>query len=335
MSDRPTAAGEEALIQGYLAPLAAGFPGALGLSDDCAVIAPASGCELVLTTDAIAAGVHFIGDESPADLAWKALAVNVSDLIAKGAKPVAYLMALALPEPPSAAWMQDFSAGLGAAQAQFGLHLAGGDTDRRPGPLTISITAIGELPKGSLVRRATAQPGDKVYVTGTIGDAYLGLQLRSRPSVAANWGLQSTEAKSLEARFLRPAPQVQLAEVVRANASASMDISDGLVKDLERLCRASGAGAQIDVPSVPLSGPARKVVGCGGSTLADLVTGGEDYEVLACVPPARTANFEAGAKAASVMVTPIGHIGRLESHVIWRNAAGAPMTFASMGWDHL
>ena len=185
------------------------------------------------------------------------------------------------------------------------------------------------------MRRATAKPGDQVYVTGTIGDAYLGLQLRGRPSLAASWGLQSTEGQSLEARFLRPAPQLQFAEVVRANASASMDLSDGLVKDLERLCRASGAGAQIDVPSVPLSQPARKIVGCGGSTLADLITGGEDYEVLACVAPSRAANFEAGAKAASVTVTPIGHIRRLESHVIWLDAAGAPMTFASTGWDHL
>ena len=152
--------GEEAIIH-LLAPLARGAPGALGLEDDCALIAPAPGSELVLKTDPVAEGVHFLADDAPEDIAWKALAVNVSDLAAKAARPLGYLMALSFPEAPTADWVTRFAAGLEAAQASFGCHLLGGDTDRRPGPLTISITVIGEVEAGRMVRRGTARPGER------------------------------------------------------------------------------------------------------------------------------------------------------------------------------
>src|SRR5262245_52266792 len=163
-------AGEEAIIQGFLAPLAAGFPGAFGLKDDCALLTPEPGTELVLKTDPVAEGVHFLPDDAPGDVAWKALAVNVSDLAAKGATPIGYLMALSFPAPPSSEWLAAFAQGLEQAQRKFGCHLIGGDTDRRPGPITVSITVIGSVPQGGMVRRNTARPGDGVFVSGTLGD---------------------------------------------------------------------------------------------------------------------------------------------------------------------
>ena len=174
-----TIEGEESLIQGYLAPLAAGFPGAFGLQDDCALLTPEPGTELVLKTDPVMAGVHFFPDDAPDDIAWKALAANVSDLAAKGAQPLAYLMALALPVAPKHAWMQRFVLGLGQAQQAFGCHLIGGDTDRRPGPLTITPMVIGEIPCGQMVRRSAALSGDIICVSGSLGDASLGLALAS------------------------------------------------------------------------------------------------------------------------------------------------------------
>src|SRR6478752_3266450 len=161
--------GEEAIIR-YLAPLAR--------------FAPKPGTELVLKTDPVAEGVHFLADDAPEDIAWKALAVNVSDLAAKAARPLGYLMALSFPEAPLVAWLTRFAAGLQTAQSAFGCHLLGGDTDRRPGPLTITITIIGEVEAGRMVRRATARPGDALFVSGTLGDAALGLMLRKDPALA-------------------------------------------------------------------------------------------------------------------------------------------------------
>ena len=151
---------EAGIIQGYLAPLAAGYPGAFGLADDAAAITPPQGYDLIVTMDAVAAGVHFSPADPSADIGWKALAVNVSDLVAKGATPHAYLMSLAFPEPPDAAWLAAFAGGLDEAQRAFGITLIGGDTDRRPGPLSVTITAIGIIPAGRMVARGAARAGD-------------------------------------------------------------------------------------------------------------------------------------------------------------------------------
>lgn len=320
--------GEESLIQGFLAPLAAGYPGAFGLRDDCALLTPEPGTELVLKTDPVAAGVHFFAGDAPEDIAWKALAVNVSDLAAKGAQPLAYLMALALPAAPTRDWMRRFADGLQQAQAAFGCHLIGGDTDRTTGPLTISITVIGSVPAGQMVRRATARAGDLLYVSGTIGDATLGLRLRRDPILAAAWGLAVADAQTLVQRYLRPRPALGLRAALRAHASAAMDLSDGLIKDLDRMCRASGIGARIEAARVPVSAEAQLVLHTHPGLLPDLFTGGDDYEVLIAVPKISQAAFEAQTRLAAIGEMIAG------SSVEVRDAAGAQMVFARTGWDH-
>ena len=326
---------EDAIIGGYWAPLAEGFAGAFGLKDDCALIAPPAGCDLVVTTDAVVAGVHFFPDEDPGAVAWKALAVNVSDLVAKGAEPLAYLMTVAFPAAPERAWLADFTAGLARAQQHFGCHLAGGDTDRTPGPLSVSITAIGSVPKGRMVRRSTAQAGDLVYVSGTIGDAALGLdRRRERPAQSAQGTDIASEGSRLDTALSTPQPPIALAPVVRDFAAAAMDVSDGLVKDFTRMCAASAVGGRIEAPRVPLSEAARAVLSAGDATLERLITGGEDYQVLAALRPASAPEFERGAAAAGVAVTCIGSIEDASAGVSVLGADGRPLALAAAGWDH-
>lgn len=322
---------EAELVATYLAPLAADNPGALGLLDDCATLAPPPGCELVLTTDSLIEGVHFLPGDIPA---FKALAVNVSDLAAKGAAPLAYLLTLALPEAPSHAWMRTFADGLARAQRTFGCRLAGGDTDRTPGRLTITIAAIGSVPTGRMVLRSGARAGDHLYVTGTIGDAWLGLEARRHPARAGEWGLAEREARRLVERFEEPAPPLALREALIQHASAALDVSDGLVKDLHHLCRASGVGARVELERVPSSEAARRLVASGSVALAQLVTGGEDYELLAAVPEAQGALFERQARAAGVLVTAIGTLVPAADGVTLLGRDGSEVELGAGGWEH-
>jgi thiamine-monophosphate kinase len=332
--------GEAAIIEEFLAPLAAGFPGALGLVDDCAVLSPTPGHDVVLKTDPVAAGIHFLPDDDPADIAWRALAVNVSDLAAKAAVPRAYLMALSFPDAPTRAWMARFAAGLGEAQAAFGISLAGGDTDRRPGPVTISITVLGEVPAGSMVRRATARPGDLLYVSGTLGDAALGLRLHRDPALAGAWRLDPTEAEAAIRRYRRPEPRLGLRQALREAARAAMDLSDGLAKDLARMARASATGAVVRLEDVPLSSAGRKALAADDGLWPAIVAEGDDYEVLAAVSPDRRELFErlAGDKGLGALA-PVHCIGEM----VDRTAAdtvrllrpdGRPLMLARTGWDH-
>jgi thiamine-monophosphate kinase len=324
--------GEEAIIR-LLAPLADGYPGAFGLRDDCALVTPEPGTELVLKTDPVAEGVHFLPGTAPEDIAWRALAVNVSDLAAKGATPVGYLMALSFPEAPVLAWMTRFATGLRAAQERFGCHLVGGDTDRRPGPLSVSITVVGSVPKDGMVRRGSAKPGDVLFVSGTLGDAALGLALHGDQSLARAWGLTPEEEAHLRLRYLRPEPRLALGPALRAHASAAMDVSDGLAKDLGRMCRASGCGARVRSADLPLSAAGAKAVATGPALADRIVGGGDDYEVLAAVPADRAAAFAHAAAAAEVPVAAIGAMtaGRI---LAIEDADGRPMHFAETGWDH-
>lgn len=325
--------GEDELIRTIFAPLASGYPGALGLEDDAAILTPAPGEDLVLTTDAVAGGVHFFADDNAADIAWKALAVNVSDLAAKAARPLAYLLAISFPSTPDPAWLDGFARGLSEAQDAFSIRLAGGDTDRRPGPVTITVTAIGSVPKGDMVRRATARAGDLLFVSGTIGDSALGLRLRRDQAAAAEMGLDWAEASELVGRYLRPRPRTALASALMAHANAAMDVSDGLVKDAGRLARASGLAAEIEAARVPMSAAASIAVDARPDLFEVVVTGGDDYEILAAVSPDRADAFTAAAEQANERVAVIGRLVS-GTGVTVSALDGRQMAFDQTGWEH-
>jgi thiamine-monophosphate kinase len=341
MTDAPDTPlhGEEAIVSQYLAPLAAGFPGALGLTDDCAVLSPAPGHDLVLKTDPVAAGIHFLPDDAPEDIAWKALAVNVSDLAAKAAVPRAYLMALSFPEAPTREWMRRFAEGLGAAQAAFGIHLAGGDTDRRPGPVTISITVLGEVPAGTMVRRGAARSGDILFVTGTLGTAALGLKLRLDAGLASRFGLSDIEARTAVDKYLRPAPRLALRPALAGYARAAMDLSDGLAKDLGRMCRASGCAAEVQIGRLPLASPVSRALKVYRAILSDIIGGGDDYELLIAVAPEHADTFQAVATRAGEGASPafgVTRIGCMVGGTATRfiDACGSIFDPERDGWDH-
>lgn len=333
MVDSDRVEGEAGVIGQFMAPLAAGYPGALGLMDDCAVLAPPPGEEIVLKTDAVAEGVHFLATDDPADVGWKALAVNVSDLAAKGARPLVYLMALSFPEMPRRTWLSRFTTGLAAAQARFGIHLAGGDTDKRPGPISITITVLGAVPVGRMVRRAAARPGDLIFVSGTLGNSALGLKLAHDPALATAWGLDGAEAAHLAARYLRPAPRLGLRAALLDHAQAAMDLSDGLAKDLGRMCLASGVAAEVGTHRLPLSSAACKALAVNPVLIEAVAAGGDDYEVLTTVTPAHAAAYRAAATSGGVNVTEIGRI-EAGSGIRLTDGAGREVVMSATGWDH-
>ncbi|WP_417666890.1 thiamine-phosphate kinase [Roseibium sp.] len=297
--------GEFELIRRFFAPLASD-PGSLGLTDDASVYKPKPGFELVLTKDMLAADVHFFADDPPEAIAAKALRVNLSDLAAKGAEPRAYLLGLALPDDWQADWLERFCCGLSGDQAAFGITLAGGDTIRSGNGLQLSITAIGEVPEGTTVRRNGAKPGDRLYVSGTIGDAAAGLKDRLERRFTANLGLSAAEERHILDRYLLPRPRVQLASAVRAYASAAMDVSDGLLADAVHMAKASGVDLEIDLDSVPLSDAMRTVAAKDQGVFAACLNGGDDYEILSAVPESACVDFEQAAREAGCDVTDIG-----------------------------
>lgn len=328
MSADDITSAEDKLIARYFGPLAT-HPGALGLSDDAAFIKPPPGCELVLKADAIVGGVHFFNDDPAQVIASKALRVNLSDLAAKGATPLGFLVSLALPKNTSEAWLKSFADGLREDAATYKCPLFGGDTVRTPGPLMVSVSMFGSVPEGMMVRRAGAKPGDKVFVTGTIGDAALGLALRN----GVQWPLGDEQRQHLLSRYLLPRPRSALTEAVRHYASASMDVSDGLVGDFAKLCRVSGVAADIDVARVPLSDAARIVLTTEPSARETALTGGDDYEILCTVQPAKVDRFRVAAMAAKVAITEIGTIEEGEG-VRFLGDDAKPLVFAQGAFSH-
>ncbi len=315
------------LIARYFAPLAG--PEGLGLGDDAALLAPPPGCDLVLTADALVAGRHFFAQDPPDFVAAKALGVNLSDLAAKGAEPLGFLLTLALPPDWTEPWLDDFAKGLGAAAKAAGIALYGGDTVSTPGCLSLSITAIGAVPHGRMIRRAGARPGDLLYISGTVGDAALGLiqrraqvEGRAAPGWADDFLLQ---------RYWRPQSRLPLIPALQKCASAAMDVSDGLIGDARALGRASAAAVELRLGQVPLS-PAAGAALSADPTLFDAVlTGGDDYEILCAVAPDQAGEFEASAEAAGVAVARIGRIAREES-ILGSN--GAPAFFGRDRFSH-
>lgn len=306
------------MIARHFRPLAG--PGALDLLDDAALLPPPPGCELVFTADAMVAGVHFLPDDPADTVGAKLLRVNLSDLAAMGATPLAYLMTVSAPRETEDAWFAAFAAGLARDQARFGITLLGGDTTATPGPMTLSLTAIGHVAPGTALRRRGAAAGDEVWVTGTVGDGALGLlALQGRVPDPDGW---------LAGRYRVPQPRLGLA--LHGIVSACMDISDGLVQDLGHLCRAAGLGAVIEAALVPRSAAARAL---GEAWLATCLTGGDDYELLMAVPPQRVQALRAAAATQGCAVT---RIGRFEKGVQTRvlDEAGAAMALDRSGWSH-
>lgn len=311
---------EDQLIARYFAPFAG--EGAFGLRDDAARIMPRDGHEIVVTVDAIVAGIHFFPDDPAGSVGRKALAVNVSDLAAKGARPLGFVLSLALPDDWRQPWLKDFADGLHHAAMSFGCPLLGGDTVRANGPFWASVTAFGETPKGAMVHRFNAAPGDAICVSGTIGDAALGLGLRKDPLAA--WAQEMTLEKRvhLTDRYLHPQPRIALADVVRRHARAAMDISDGLAGDLAKMAKASGLTAEVDLAAIPLSAAARLAVEADPSRIDTIVTGGDDYELLCAVAPENLDVFMAEAKEAGVCAISIGRFCQGDSLPLFSDAKG-------------
>jgi thiamine-monophosphate kinase len=321
------------LIARYFRPLAK-HPGTFEFRDDAAAITPPPGHDLVLKTDGLIEGVHFFVDDPADSVARKALRVNLSDLAAKGATPLGFLLAIALPKGFSEDWLADFARGLGEDADAYRCPLLGGDTDATPGPISISISAFGTLPTGTMVRRHGAKAGDHVFATGTIGDAALGLYVRRDAGIAAKWQLDDAMRDHLVSRFRLPQPRNALAAAVRAQASAAMDVSDGLAADLAKLCRVSGVSADIDVARVPLSPAAAQALAADDSLIAPILTGGEDYEILCTVAPGSVTAFEAAASKAGVPVASIGRIAAGDAAPRFLDRAGRPLAFARPGYSH-
>jgi thiamine-monophosphate kinase len=284
------------IIAEIFAPLAT-HAGAFGLKDDAAALAARPGFDLIVTTDQIAEGTDFFASDPAASVAQKALRVNLSDLAAKGARPEFYLLNLALPAGMTMDWLKAFAAGLREDQKRYGVSLLGGDTSRSEGPFSVSVTAFGFVPEGKMIKRGGARPGDGVYVTGTIGDSAGGLAIFKREKHS----LSEQDRDYLTARYRLPAPPVALGERLRDLASASVDVSDGLIADLGHLASASHVRIVVEGEKVPLSAPLRAL--WGDRTLLRAVSGGDDYQIAFCGPPGLDGPFtligrvEAGAGA--------------------------------------
>jgi thiamine-monophosphate kinase len=298
--------GEFELIARYFAPLASGFRGAGGLQSDNAFLPADARRDLVVKTDTVVAGVHFLADERPERVAAKALRVCLSDLAAGGATPFVYQLSLALPAHWQERWIASFAGGLAADQRRYDVLLCGGDTVVTPGPLTVTITAFGRVARGKGLGRDGARAGDELWTSGTIGDGALGL-------LAARGKLRGVDARhhaELEDRFRLPLPRTELGRRLVGVATAAADVSDGLLADAGHIAEASRLAVSIAREAVPLSSAARSAVAADPGLWSCVLGGGDDYELVMAVPPRRRSSLLAAARNAGVAVTPIGHFTR-------------------------
>lgn len=294
--------GEFDLIAQSLAPLSDAARG-LGLTDDAALFNPAPGHTAVLSTDTLVAGVHFLPNDPPGHIARKALRVNLSDIAAMGAVPKGYLLNLSLPDDVADVWLDAFIAGLAADQQVFGVTLLGGDTVRTSGPFTVSVTAVGEVRLGRAIKRTGARIGDEVFVTGTIGDAVIGLRVLTNKA-----SLDPVDTKFVLDRYRLPQPRTTIGPHLVGLASAAIDVSDGLIADLGHICETSIVGATVSAATVPLSSAGRTAISAGHLTLSEAVSGGDDYELLFCAPPEARDALDRLSARLDVQITEIGEI---------------------------
>jgi thiamine-monophosphate kinase len=326
LTSRP---GEFELISRYFAPLAAGNPGALGLTDDAATLDPGAGYSIVVTADALVAGVHFLPDDPPDQIAAKLLRVSLSDLAAMGAEPMIYVMTMAMPRDWTEEWIAAFADGLKREQETYGILLAGGDTVSTPGPLTLSLTALGRTETGTELRRSGARDGETIWVTGSVGDAALGLRVVE----GELGGLSPAAREFLTGRFRLPRPRVTLGPRLRGIASAAIDVSDGLIADLGHICETSGVGAEIRAGDLPLSDAAREAAAAGHADPAMLATGGDDYELLFTAPDGAGAMIDGLGRELGIAITAIGRT-TADGTVRLLDANGAAIAMPSGGFRH-
>ena len=295
--------GEFELIAELLAPLAT-ESGAFRLTDDAAIATPPPGHDLILTADAVVEGMHFFPDDPPDFIAKKSLRVNLSDLAAKGCTPATYMLALSLPAQIDIDWLRAFAAGLAEDQQDFGISLLGGDTTATPGVLSIAITALGHVPAGSMIRRAGAKIGDVVYVTGTLGDAGGGLAC-----VKGKGGsLSIADHRYLVRRFQLPEPRLRFGAMLIGLASASLDVSDGLLADLGHIAGTSDVRIAIEAPRIPLSPALRRLWPNEAERFVSAATAGDDYEIAFTAPAHRRGDIMQAAAAAHTTVSEIGRV---------------------------
>jgi thiamine-monophosphate kinase len=320
--------GEFALIAELLAPLSTGDARSLSLKDDAAVVPRQSDTDLIVTTDTMVSGVHFLAGEPPEVIARRLLRVNLSDLAAMAAVPLGYFLNLTLSDGIDDSWLEAFVRGLRTDQEIFAIRLLGGDTTRTPGPLTLSVTALGETPPGAAVRRDGARPGELVMVSGTVGDAGLGL-------TALSSGAAGDEDDAyLIGRYQLPEPRVGLGVALRGLATAMADVSDGLIADLGHICEASGLAAHIDGGAVPLSAAARRRLEAGETDLQSLLSGGDDYELVFTIKADALERVQVAARAASIGVTRIGKMSEGAAQVAVTGPDGRGILISRTGYTH-
>lgn len=321
---------ESLIIDKYLRPLAKGYGGALDLRDDAALLTVPPGEELVVTKDLILEGVHFIGNESPRLIAQKALRVNLSDLAAKGAIPFAYALGLALPDGIDEKWMAQFAAGLADDQKEFGITLMGGDTTRSRGGLAISVTAFGLVQPGKMIRRSGAKEGDLIYVTGTIGDAAIGLKVAQGKLEIKDAGVKNRYLS----RYLLPIPRLKLFQNFGNFVTSAMDVSDGLLIDLGKLAGSSGLGAEIFASRVPVSDPTTRFIKESIIQWGDVFGGGDDYELLFTISAEHRGIVQ---DIASRFDLPVAEIGRIVagSEVKVLDEQNKKIEVETAGYEHI
>jgi thiamine-monophosphate kinase len=327
---KPTAPplGEFERIARFFAPLAG--PGALNLTDDVALIDGPAGEQYALTTDTIIEGVDYFPDDPPFQVAQKLLRVNLSDIAAKGAAPFGYLLTTAVPKTHGDAWLDEFTKGLAADQKEFGVMLLGGDSSGTPGPATLTLALIGKVAKGRAVLRSTARAGDQIYVSGTLGDAALGLAVRKGAIGAA---LGATERDYLIDRYRLPRPRVALGQALAGIAHAMIDISDGLLGDLDHICSASGLRGVVRQPLLPISPAARMAISANPTLNTAVTSGGDDYELLLTAPEEAAEAIAKASAAVGVAVTAIGAMEKGSGFALL-DAAGQTMKVELKGYAH-
>ncbi len=315
---------ERGIIETVFKPLAGEGAPAFGLENDTAIYSPPPGCDLVITKDVMIEGVHFLEGEAPGVIAKRLLRSNLSDLAASGARPAGYLLGFIGKKKVEEGWLKAFAASLKEDQEEFGIKLYGGDTTSGSKSLCLSLTAIGSVATGAALSRQGASKGDLICVSGTIGDAYLGLKCLTGEMAADSY---------LTGRFQTPEPRLGLGQGLIGMASATIDISDGLALDLENLCRASKVGAKVHLERLSLSGPAKKYLADDQQKLIELITAGDDFELLFTLPVEKRDQVPKMAKTAGLPITVIGEITEV-GVCEFLDAKGQAIAFKKKGYRH-